>query len=151
MKERKVSLKRRSYLEAVCALVLQFLLYHSAACTVIGLFYESEHPEYYQMLLFFAIPILYLTLIRKYIKKFLLCLFLHLPVFCSVVFVGEDFGQKTVICVCTVIMAVISLHMCTMEKAADWLSARRETQAESSGLQWLSVLPENSFYPDSFL
>lgn len=118
MKERKVSLKRRSYLEAVCALVLQFLLYHSAACTVIGLFYESEHPEYYQMLLFFAIPILYLTLIRKYIKKFLLCLFLHLPVFCSVVFVGEDFGQKTVICVCTVIMAVISLHMCTMEKGS---------------------------------
>lgn len=118
MKERKVSLRFNTYMQNITTLILQFILYHSVSCVVLGLFYDVEHPEYYAWLLLLGVPLVYLALVRAFAKKFIVFFLLHVPVFFIVGFVGEDFAQKVVISVSTILMSVISLHMCMMVKGS---------------------------------
>ncbi len=116
MKERKISSAAGRSAEAVSVLVLQFLLYHCAACTAAGVFYDTEQPGYYAWFLLLAVPLCYLTLVRRLAKKFVIFLLLHLPVFFTAVLFGHNFGEKAVIAAATVLMTVFSLHICMMEK-----------------------------------
>ena len=118
MKERKISLKFNLYMQRISTLILQFILYHCVSCVVLGLFYDTEQPQYYIRLFLLGVPLAYLMLVRSLAKKFIVYFILHVPVFFIAAFVGEDFGQKVVIGVCTVLMPVISLHTCMMEKGS---------------------------------
>ncbi len=118
MKECKVSLRFNTYMQSITTLILQFILYHCVSCTALGLFYDVEQAECYAWLLLLGVPLVYLTVVRAFTKKFIVFFLLHLPVFFIVGFVGEDFAQKVVISVSTILMSVISLHMCMMVKGS---------------------------------
>lgn len=118
MKGHKVSLKAGDRAAFACALAQQFLIFYGLACTGISLFYEAERPELYRWLLLLFVPVVYLALVRKLVRIFVLSLFLQLPVVFTAVFAGRDFGQKSVICVCTVMMTALSIEMRSMEKGS---------------------------------
>lgn len=118
MKECKVSLRFNTYMQNITTLILQFILYHCVACVVLGLFYDVEQSEYYAWLLLLGVPLVYLAVVRAFAKKFIVFFLLHVPVFFIVGFVGEDFAQKVIISVSTILMSVISLHMCMMVRGS---------------------------------
>ena len=116
MKEHRISLAAGKRAEALCAFVLRFLLYHSAACLIMANFYTEGQMNHYIWLLGMLVPMCYLALVRKCAKYFVLALLLHIPVLFVGVLLGRDLGEKIVMTVFMVVMLVTSLYMCMSEK-----------------------------------
>lgn len=114
----RMSLAETYGLETVCIVLLQFLLYHCAACLALSTFNGAERAEQYVEMLFLLAPLVCLRLVRAWVKKFWLYFLLHLPVLFTAVFLGQGFGQKAVIAVCTILMTSVSLYTCMSEKGA---------------------------------
>lgn len=118
MKQKKVSAKFHKFAAEICTLILQFVLYHAISCVALGIFYETEQPEYYRCLLLLILPLIYLKILRECIKTFWLCFLLHLPVLATVCFAGADFAQKTIVCLNTIFMTAFSLQICKAPKGS---------------------------------
>lgn len=116
MKERKVSAAAGRMVEEGSALLLQFLLYHCTACLAMGLFYSVEQPGVYAWFLLLAVPLCYLTLVRKLAGNFIVFFALHILVLFMAVFWREDFWMNAVITIWTLLMTVFSLYACVTGK-----------------------------------
>lgn len=116
MKERKISIKKSQKVEMWCALVMQFFLYHSVACTALATIYEEEQLIQYLRLLLLFVPLCYLALVRDFVKTFSLYLLLHVPPAFMIVLLDSNLGEETVVTVCVAVMIIASVHAGTKKK-----------------------------------
>lgn len=116
MKERKISVAVNRRAELLSALLMQFLLYHCAACTAVSLFYHTEMAGHYLFMALLLPPLFFLAFLRYHVKNFALFLLLHLIAPLFGLLAGRGLGEKLSLAGFLVLMLVVSISRRTTER-----------------------------------
>ncbi len=115
MNDYKITIAGARRAELLFAVLLNFLLYHSAACTLVSIFYEVNEISHSIWMLLLILPLGIFTLSRYYVKNFIVFLILHMVTpFLGIL--GRAIGERLVFIFCCIIMAIISIGIRTKEK-----------------------------------
>lgn len=116
LREHRISVAAGRRAELVMALLMNFLLYHCAACTIVGMFYKTGFSEHFLRMGCLLLPLFFMAFLRHRVNNFFLFFPLHvLPLLFSLL-AGQDLAEKFVLAGFTILMLVISISMRTTER-----------------------------------
>ena len=116
MRVHRMSVTAGRRAELVMALLMNFLLYHCTACTLVGMFYKTGFTGHFLWMGCLLLPLFFMAFLRYRADNFLLFLPLHVLALLFSFLAGRDLAEKLVLTALTMMMLVISVGMRTTER-----------------------------------